>query len=163
MNLGKEYKLDYVAVHKTDISELIWKLENQFNDSPESSHMVKCIKCECVKSENLFVKEQYGNNKYKTTTNICIDCRDIDNANRYLINKLIEFEEETEIKSAFRTDEIWKEEECYYTDIDGEVECRPILQTHIRNTYNLPTEFVKLKAIMLKIKRKIETFKNKQI
>lgn len=161
MNWGTEYKLEYITVQKTDISGLVWKLENQFNDSPESSNMRKCIKCECIKSEDLFVMAQNGNNSFKSVTNICTDCRDIDNANRYLINKLMEFEDETETKSAFRVDEIWKEEEFYWEE--GKEESTPILQTCIVKTYTIPPDFVKLKAIMLKIKRKIETLKNKQL
>lgn len=161
MNLGVEYKLEYSTVQKSDISELVWKLENQFNDSPESSDMRKCIKCGCVKSESLFVKEQYCNNNYKSTTNVCMDCRDMDNANRYLINKLSEFENEVNVKSVFRNDVIEKQEDGYWDyDKDDYID---VLQTVIITTYNIPPEFVKLKAIMLKIKRKLETLKKQQL
>lgn len=161
--------LSYVEIDKANISDLILKIEERFNNHYRESNKTRvCEICGLERDANLF-RTVIDRNMVEYRYYTCIDCNDAINANKYLSEVLFKFEEENSFKSKYRRETITEKDDIHVYDEDEngnklekeiEVEIHSIIT---RVAYEIPCEFIKLKCLLKKAMRKIETFKNKQI
>jgi predicted RNA-binding protein YlxR (DUF448 family) len=116
-----------------DISSVVKRLDDLFYTQISDTNNRICIKCGNSKPDSEFIKWRVGvksQGDVFTTGNYCLDCNDLQNADKYLKEQLTKFEIEENIK--LKMEEI-------------------------------PKEYIKLKAILLKINRKITNLKKEKL